>query len=335
MQRGDHRARADRGIRQRLEGQQRGEAVEPPALLQPAQARLHLDRQLMRLARGIHRKGIVFEGVEFRQHGKPGRPREGRQQSRQPREPGKTRKGCHPNHGGQQYKLVRQANGSVLGGFKGMAQRKRPTIRIPHQMQRQPGRAAARFAHGKARGRSPIRPDHLGQARRHGAMARHARRDGNEASISIKRRQMAHIEGRIREPMHQHHSAAQRALGFQHVGTVPILRESRRMDRACRVITIGGATIFGRQMVGDLLPDEIKGARFGGHKARPIRGIQRRRVQFGRHLGMPDAQIRSMIDIPGAQCDQQHEQRRHQQQRPLAEAFDPTHQHPAPPKDRK
>ena len=289
----------------------------------------------MRLARGIHRKGIIFEGVEFRQHGKPGRAREGRQQSRQPREPRKTRKGCHPNHGGEQYKLVRQTNCAVLGCFKGMAQRKRPTIGIPHQMQRQAWRAAARFAHGKARGRSPIRPGNIGQARRHGAMARHARRNGDEAGFGIKRRQMAHIEGRIRQPMHQHHSAAQRPLGFQHVGTVPILRESRRMERACRVIAIGGAAIFGRQTVRDLFPDEIKGARFGGHEACPIRGIQRRRVQFRRHLGVPGAQIRSVIDIPGAQCDQQHEQRRHQQQRPLAQAFDPTHQHPAPPKDRK
>ena len=289
----------------------------------------------MRLARGIHRKGVVFEGVEFRQHGKPGRTGEGGQQSRQPREPRKTRKGCHPNHGGEQYKLVRQANGTVLGCFKGMAQRKRAAIGITHQMQRHARRAAAGFAHGKARGGRPIRPGNIGQARRHDAMARHARRNSDEAGLSIKRRQMAHIEGRIRQPMHQHHSAAQRAPRFQHVGTVPILRESRRMKRACRVIAIGRATIFGRETVGDLFPDEIKGARFGGHEARPIRGIQRRRIQFGRHLGMPDAQIRSVIDIPGAQCDQQHEQRRHQQQRPLAQAFDPTHQHPASPKDRK
>ena len=166
-------------------------------------------------------------------------------------------------------------------------------------------------------------------------MARHARRNGDEAGFGIKRRQMAHIEGRIRQPMHQHHSATRRTLGFQHVGTVPILRESRGMDRACRVIAIGGAAIFGRQTVRYLFPDEIKGTRLGGHEAGPIRGIQRRRVQFGRHLGMPGAQIRTMIDIPGAQCDQENEQRRHQQQRPLAEAFDPTHQHPAPPKDRK
>ena len=202
-------------------------------------------------------------------------------------------------------------------------------------MQRQAGRAAARFAHGKARGRHPIGPGNIGQTRRHGAMARHARRDGEKAGFGIKRRQMAHIEGRIRQPMHQHHSPTRRTLGFQHVGTVPILREARGMDRACRVIAIGGAAIFGRQTVGYLLPDEIKGTRFGGHEAGPIRGIQRRCVQFGRHLGMPDAQIRTMIDIPGAQCDQENEQRRHQQQRPLAEAFDPTHQHPAPPKDRK
>ena len=166
-------------------------------------------------------------------------------------------------------------------------------------------------------------------------MAWHARRNGKKARFGVKLRQMAHAERRIGQAMHQHHSAPGRGSRFKNEGPVPILGEARRIDRAGRIIAIAQATIFRRQLVRDLLPHEIKGTPFGRHEALPIGSIQRCRIQFGRHLCMPKAQIRAVIDIPGAERDTYRQQHRHQNQRLLAEAFYPTHQHPAPPKDRR
>ena len=215
-----------------------------------------------------------------------------------------------------------------------MAQHQRAAIGIADQMQGQTRCAAARFAHRESRGSGPFRPGGVRQPRRHGSMAWHARRNGNEARFGIKLRQMAHAEGRIGQAMHQHHGAPGRGLRFKNKGSVPILGEAGRVERACRIIAIAGATIFRRQAIGDFLPDEIKGARFGRHVSGPIRRIQRCRIQFGRHLGMPGAQIRAVIDIPGAQRDTYRQQHRHQNQCLLAETLCPTHQHPAPPKER-
>ena len=106
-------------------------------------------------------------------------------------------------------------------------------------------------------------------------------------------------------------------------------------EQSAIVVDKAGVAAGDAGQVDHLAADEVEGARLGGQEGGPVGGIERRRAELGRHLGVPAAELRAVMDVPRANTDNEREKHQQAEQRAPAETSCPTHQRPLPPKDRK
>ena len=139
-------------------------------------------------------------------------------------------------------------------------------------------RQAPRLAHRQVRGRHPLLPLDLAQARGHGAVAGQPDRHRHIAGLHVAPRHVAQAVGRIGQAVQQHHRADRRARRRQHVGAVPVLCEAAWVDRAAAEVAVGLEACLGLELVGDLAAHlleelllDVRGSRpsRAGRSARP------------------------------------------------------------------
>ena len=269
----------------------------------------------MRLARAVDRERIVLEGIELRHDAEPRRLGEGGEHRRQGGDADKAREGRDADHRRDQDQAVGPRQPLVVDGIEGVLHRQRAAVGEADDMERpRRANAPASLADGKTGRGVPVLPFDVGQGRRHGAVARHPDRHGDEAAVAIGARDVAQAVRRIGQPVQQDDGADRGPVGLEDVGAVPVLREVAGIDRAAGVVAVARCPRLLVELVDDICPDLAKDRLLGLAIGGPVGLVDVRGMPVVRHVGVPRIERRPTLGIPGAdgkqRCrdhDQQHE----------------------------
>ena len=128
---------------------------------------------------------------------------------------------------------------------------------------------------------------------------------------------MALAVRRISEPVKQHNHPAGRAVGFEYKRTIEVLGKVRRIDRAPVKIAVDGNALTGRQLLRDFEAKVLKESGFFREVPGPVRLIDLLCIQLPRHIGVPNLEGGTALNVVNAYCKKGQHRDRQEDPHPL------------------